>query len=228
MKSLLKLFKGSPKRKKYSRIPKFNLASAARLLYQKELMGYIRSVPGDIVECGVGEGDSFIGWAMALFLEKASPPRHLWGFDSFDGFPEPTAEDLRTSGQSCVQKNDAAVPLGVTLKKLTYVGLPAEWTQKNITFIKGYFDTSLKKYAGDKIALLHIDVDLYQSYKTVLSALYDKVVPGGVVAVDEYAAQMDAVKWPGAKKAIDEFFSGKPATLVKHNDHGKYYLIKPA
>ena len=52
-----------------------------------------------------------------------------------------------------------------------------------------------------KISLLNLDVDLYNSYKTCLEELYDKVIDGGIVCFDEYQSD----KWTGAKKAIDDF-----------------------
>jgi hypothetical protein len=84
------------------------------------------------------------------------------------------------------------------------------------------FDATLPKYEG-RIALLHLDCDLYESYKTALTHLYEKVAPGGVVMFDEY----DDSRWPGAKIAIDEFFADK---AEKPRPHGKctwkYYVQK--
>ena len=57
--------------------------------------------------------------------------------------------------------------------------------------------------------MLHLDCDLYESCKLALETFYDKVQPGGVIMFDEYA---DA-RWPGATKAIDEFFSDKPEMI---------------
>ena len=50
--------------------------------------------------------------------------------------------------------------------------------------------------------MLHLDCDLYESYKISLTNLYDKVVAGGIIMFDEY----DDQRWPGARRAIDEFF----------------------
>jgi hypothetical protein len=71
-----------------------------------------------------------------------------------------------------------------------------------VRLVKDFFDKTLSSYEG-RIALLHLDGDLYESYKVSLEALYDKVVSGGIIMFDEYADP----RWLGARKAIDEFFS---------------------
>jgi hypothetical protein len=74
---------------------------------------------------------------------------------------------------------------------------------------------------------VHLDCDIYESYKTCLDSLYDQVVPGGVILFDEYACPV----WPGATRAVDEFFSDKPEKPLLCRDEGrpqkpKYYVIK--
>ena len=88
--------------------------------------------------------------------------------------------------------------------------------------VKGFFDQTLSSYEG-KIALLHLDGDLYESYKVSLNVLYRKVVRGGIIMFDEYADP----RWVGARKAIDEFFADKPEVVVPHAKcTWKYYVEK--
>lgn len=112
---------------------------------------------------------------------------------------------------------------------LLSAGFSYEWLRSNITLIKGFFEDSLSKYRGEKIALLHIDVDLYGSYKTVLETLYDQVQAGGIIAVDEYVDTFDVAKFPGAQKAIDEFLNSRniASSFRRDASTGKYYFIKP-
>jgi hypothetical protein len=78
---------------------------------------------------------------------------------------------------------------------------------------------------GGSIALLHLDCDLYESYKLALETFYDKVQPDGVIMFDEYADE----RWPGARKAIDEFFVHKPEAVQAHAKcDWKYYATKGA
>jgi hypothetical protein len=87
---------------------------------------------------------------------------------------------------------------------------------------KGWFNDTLPTYDGD-IAILHLDCDLYESYKISLELLYDKVKHGGIIMFDEY----DDKRWPGATKAINEFFRDKKEIIMPHEKCSwKYYTIK--
>lgn len=104
-------------------------------------------------------------------------------------------------------------------------GLEAQFVHSRIALVKGFFSQSLKTYSGP-IAFLHLDVDLYDSYRACLAELYPKVVPGGVVAFDEYMGGQEQVMFPGAKKAIDEYF-GDDASLIQRDPVAdKYFLVK--
>ena len=100
--------------------------------------------------------------------------------------------------------------------------LDEEVIRERIHLIKGWFDKTLPNYEG-RIALLHLDCDLYESYKLSLEILYDKVQPGGIIMFDEYGD----VRWPGAIKAIDEFFHDKPEIVQRHPKcTWKYHVVK--
>lgn len=160
---------------------------------------------GDFVECGVGLGRTF------LILGFLAGERDLWGFDSFEGFPEPSEEDNsdrkpKKGEWKCITPDDVRKIFNVAGVK-TYPFI-----------VKGYFEDTIKKYHGE-IALLHIDVDLYQSYKDCLE-LVKYVVKGGIVLFDEYNSD----KFPGATKAINEFLSDKKYKLQVEELTGKYYF----
>ena len=73
-----------------------------------------------------------------------------------------------------------------------------------------------------KIALLHLDVDLYQSYKDCLTHLFPKVASGGVILFDERESET----YPGGKKAIDEFMIGRPEKLLAGALRQAYFVKK--
>ena len=95
-----------------------------------------------------------------------------------------------------------------------------------VEVVKGYFEDTIKDYNGGPIAVLHIDCDLYQSYKTVLETLYDKVVTGGLIMFDEYG---EGEKWPGGVQAVNEFFEDKNVEFFRYQfpEFGKFCMIKP-
>jgi Macrocin-O-methyltransferase (TylF) len=67
-------------------------------------------------------------------------------------------------------------------------------------FVNGWFEDTLFASKGEigSIALLHVDCDWYESVRLVLAELYDQIVPGGVIAIDDYQ------HWLGCRKAVDE------------------------
>ena len=200
-----------------------NYGSGLRLLYQKRLFDKVSNIHGDIVECGVGIGSTLLMWAILMFDEQKS--RHLWGFDSFEGFPEPSSEDISPRNPKKGEWNYSSIKSINDM--LINSGFPPDWLRANITLVKGFFNESLAAYNGDGIALLHLDVDLYQSYKDSLNQLYEKVLPGGIIAFDEYMSTFEYLHFPGARKAIDEFFANKKIRILRDVVFGKFYVIKP-
>jgi O-methyltransferase len=201
-------------------IPRFSLKEAVRFRYFSDLMEVISDLEGDIVECGVGWGWSFLYLCLLARIENRG--RCVWGFDSFEGFPEPGEEDGSPRNP---QKGEWKTDLVAVYQLLKSSGLDDVITNSQITLVKGFFEESLPKYTGKKIALLHADADLYQSYKLIYEHLFDKVVPGGIILFDEYMNTFEHFKWPGAKTAIDETFLSQ-AELKRHRYSGKYYAVK--
>jgi len=193
-----------------------------RLFYFKEMMDYISNVKGDIVECGVGQGESLI--MLASLVKKELKGRNIWGFDSFEGFPQPGKEDKSIRNAREGEWGDTSVY--IVRNSLINAGLDDEFIESQINLVKGFFEKSLSKYTGSSIALLHLDVDLYKSYLTALNKLYPKVTKGGVILFDEYIGTIDHLHFPGAQKAINEFFKDNKSLLSRHPLTGKYYFIK--
>ena len=204
-------------------VPPLTVTNAGRFLYYRRLFAIASQHEGDVVECGVGRGQTLLMWA-ALVNDEAKH-RHLWGFDSFEGFPVPSAED--TSPRNWRQ-GEWAVSTPTTIRDLFMkAGYSGEWFRAYVTLVKGFFAESLTKYTGSRIALLHLDVDLYESYRDCLAQLYSKVVPGGVIAFDEYMGTFEYINAPGASQAIDEFFTARGIRVQRDEAFGKYYVCKP-
>jgi hypothetical protein len=170
----------------------FNYRYAARFLYFKRCFDMISKLEGDIVECGVCLGRSLMMFAF-LIKDCCEGERHLYGFDSFEGFPEPSFNDRDDSPESRrrnVQKGHNKYPLNITsqflLNNLTDMRgkRDEEFVNTHITLIKGYFNQTLLNYPGKQIALLHIDCDLCEGYLTVLETFYHRVVNGGLILFD--------------------------------------------
>lgn len=167
----------------------------------------IRHIDGDIVECGVSIGHGTLQFL--LLNELLDKERMYYGFDSFEGFPNPTDED---GSVPQIKKGFYSSPPEIVLRVLRDGQVPEAVIKSRVRLIKGFFDKTLPTYDG-RIALLHLDGDLYESYKVSLENLYDKVVSGGLILFDEYRDK----RWPGATQAIDEFFTDKPDRVEAHS-----------
>lgn len=156
-----------------------------------------------IAEAGIGMGNTF--QYLALIAEKIGSK--IVGFDSFKGFPEiKNSKDKRLFGRP-VEKGQLNYSSVKSLKnKLRNSGLGEDFILKKVELVEGYFENSLKNFGKDKkIFFLHLDVDLYTSYKICLEELWDNVMENGIIVFDEYNDK----KWPGAKEAIDNFLNEK-------------------
>ena len=194
-----------------------NVKHTMRFMHFQHLLTRLQDVEGPIVECGVGPGLSLLDFA--LIGKAIEKPRHLFGYDTFDGLPDPTPTDgpqnKRRGGFFCYSMPHVR-------DQLTLSGLDEQFIDANITFVPGNFATTLPAYDKGPIALLHIDVDLYESYRTVLENLYDHMSPGGIIAFDEY----ERPHWPGATQAISEFFHAKPENIRHAEWVDRYYVVK--
>lgn len=196
--------------------------SATRLLYMYEIMQHIDKVEGDIVECGVGWGRSL--YMVCLCSQIFERRSRIYGFDSFEGFPEPAAED-EPGRFPRIRKGHYRTRKDAVLRYLQNSGINKDFIDNQVSLVSGFFEESMYQYDGRQIAFLHLDVDLYQSYKETLEYFYPKVAAGGIVAFDEYH---DVDKYPGAKRAIDEYFAGKPEKIVRSGIVNRFYTVKVA
>lgn len=183
-----------------------------------------KNVEGDILECGVGNGQTLSYILFNLTYNEKHFNRRYIGFDSFEGFPEPGEKD---NSQRNPQKGDwDHTNQDFVISNLNDLGFEDK-DYKKIRFIKGFFETTFQKEKNNlkKISLLHIDCDLYSSTKISLETWFDKVEKNGIIVFDEYLnARMS---FPGAIKAIDEFL-GEYKKQIKVCPYTKqYYFIKP-
>lgn len=195
-------------------LPRLYLPTVKRLLYFHEMVERVRKVPGDFVECGVSIGHGLL--CFILLHEIAGVDRGFFGFDSFEGFPAPSAKD----GKTHVYEGFYSSAPEIVQHVLADGRVPEKTRRECVTLVKGFFDKTLPSF-DHPIAMLHLDCDIYESYKTALEHLYNRVVPGGVILFDEY----EDPHYPGAKRAIDEYFFGSGERLEQHR-FGKYFMIK--
>lgn len=204
--------------------------------YLRHLFDQIRDVPGDIVECGVGEGNTFAMLTYLVGSNSWANDRKLWGYDSFEGWPEPTEYDASPRNPKA---GEWKVSEGMTERVLRNSNLRSEYPDLNIQLIKGFVGDTLPHFSKDRrIAFLHLDLDLYPGYKDGLENLFPLVSPGGIIALDEYKEFPDAPeygngtieKWPGCTKAVDDYLvnNNRPEKPKYYPPTKKYYIVKSA
>ena len=208
-----------------------NIGNIGNVIYWWEFLEAISEVPGDIVECGIGRGRSLIILSALNYFraEKVGGERNIFAYDSFEGFPEPTEED--ESSRNPMKGEWSNSPSGkyeyskeFTELVLEEGGIPLKDLSINIT--KGFFSDSLKSHPRRPIALLHVDGDLYSSYKDTLESLYDLVSTGGIIVFDDFLAEHEEEEsFPGSRQAVKEFL-GEKVNNLKVSIGGTNYLIK--
>lgn len=187
-------------------------------------------IPGDLAECGVHAGGC--AGLMALANAKGGLPRRYHLFDSFQGLPQPTSRDgdvieffrvrkkeLRTcddkarleAAGACVGPSCAEVQTFLT----QHLAIPSS----KLTFYPGWFQETVPvaRLNIDRLAILRLDGDLYDSTMVCLEGLYDKLNAGGFLIVDDYGS------FTGCREAVAEFFAKRgivPAMIpVDDNIH---------
>lgn len=188
-------------------VRKFTMTSLERLVSLSRAVEYLASnkIDGDIVECGVWRGGSMMLVARKL-IQMGDRDRSLYLFDTFDGMSEPGEKDIsmdNIKAQALLDQSDkyhgqnvwCYSPLDEVRSNMTKTG----YNPDKIFFVKGKVEDTLPHPDVRKIALLRLDTDWYESTLHELETLYDKLVTGGILIIDDYG------HWSGSKKAVDEF-----------------------
>lgn len=152
-------------------------------------------VPGDVIETGVWRGGACI--MMRAVLEAYEiRNRRVWLADSFEGVPPPKPDVYPADANEKFHEYEAlSVPIEQVKRNFSKYGLLDE----QVVFLKGWFQDTLPTAPIERLALLRLDGDLYESTIVALRALYDKLSRGGYVIIDDYRVV------PACKKAVDDF-----------------------
>lgn len=180
---------------------------------------------GAIVECGVWRGGNML--IAKDLCRSAGAQRDIYLFDTFTGMSEPTAKDVSLSNNAAVNEYDGRKRDGyvdwdyASLADVQNSFRQAGLADGRVHFIQGKVEETLTAASNlpEKIALLRLDTDWYESTKIELEILYPRLVRGGVLIIDDYG------HWQGARKAVDEYFRGVNV-LMHRIDYTARMLIK--
>ena len=203
---------------------KFSMTSHDRIFTLLKAIQQIdnNDLEGDFVECGVWKGGNLI--LFQKMIEKLKiKNRKIYGFDTFEGMSDPTDNDVYVGGlfgdfkaKDCMksQKKDikldnihAYAPIEIVEQNFK---LNTE-NKNNLILIKGKVEDTLKVSSNipEKISILRLDTDWYESTKAELEVLYPRLVKNGVLIIDDYG------EWSGSRKATNEYFKDKKIAMFK-------------
>lgn len=192
------------------------------MLAHYELYKMIVGLPGDIIELGVFKGGGIVQWGTFRELLENEQSRKLIGFDAFGEFPG--SEKIDSDKTFISNWNDQFKDEFVSREEI-YEALKLK-NIGNVELIKGNIKETLPAYISKnghmRIALLHIDTDVYEPCKIGLELLYNLVVPNGLIVFDDYSTI------EGETVAVDDFLADKPHSFKKFPfSHRKpVYMIK--
>ena len=153
-----------------------------------------RGVPGDLIETGVWRGGATI-FMRGVLKAYGDRTRVVWVADSFQGLPQPDAEEYPAdAGDPHWQYPQLAVSLDEVKANFARYGLLDE----QVRFLPGWFRDTLPAAPIERLAVLRLDGDLYESTIVALQSLYPKLSPGGYAVVDDYSL-------PACRAAVDDY-----------------------
>lgn len=181
----------------------FTITNSNKMRRLHESVIYINenNIGGAYVECGVYKGGSIMN--MALTQLKFAKKVHIYLYDTFEGMTPQTDYDINHMGVSASRlllkkpHKKCICSLEKVKKNLSLTSYPEDF----LHFIKGDVVITLKQTVPEKISLLRLDTDWYESTKIELEILYPRLVKNGVLILDDYGY------WRGARKAADDYFS---------------------
>jgi O-methyltransferase len=167
-------------------------------------------IPGALVECGVFMGGN-IEVMIRVLQNLQIDDRDIYLYDTFAGMPQPDPRDdnglggamkisweaHRTEADGTSGSDWMRAPVETVRQRIEPLGYRAE----RLHFVKGMVEDTIPGVAPEKIAILRLDTDFYSSTKHELQHLYPRLMPGGILIIDDYGAI------PGARLAADEYTS---------------------
>lgn len=151
-------------------------------------------VPGDFIETGAWRGGAAI-FMRALLAAHEVADRTVWVADSFQGMPVPNPKDYPADEDLDFSGNDH---LAVSLEEVQRNFRRHGFLDDRVRFLKGWFRDTLPRAPIERLAILRLDGDLYESTMDALASLYPRVSLGGCVIIDD--------NWvPACRKAVDDY-----------------------
>lgn len=154
-----------------------------------------QGVPGDLIETGVWRGGATI-FMRAILKVYGIKDRLVWVADSFEGLPEPNEEKYPADVKD---RHHTYKQLAISLEEVKSNFKRYQLLDEQVCFLKGWFKDTLPTAQIEKLAIIRLDGDMYESTMDALVNLYPKLSVGGYLIVDDYGAV------PACRQAIDDY-----------------------
>jgi hypothetical protein len=184
-----------------------------KLYHRIKFYEMTKHLMGDIIECGVFKGSGIATWLKILKMNEPNSIKKVIGFDFFNpGFVsninDKTDKEMMQQVFDRCDNIDALLSLDSVTKSLIECGANTE----EFELISGDVSVTSKLFAeervGARISILYLDLDLAVPTYDALNNLWDLIVDGGIVVLDEYAYH----KW-SESNGVDKFIKEKGLTL---------------
>jgi len=181
----------------------------SKALAHYELYRRTLDLAGEIVECGIFKGASLARFAMMREMLGSPHQKRIVGFDVFGPFPETSFEADRPFVERwTAEAGDEGISRDDLMTALRHKGC-----DRNVELVAGDIRETLPAYVKEhpelRVSLLNLDTDVYEPARVALEQLWPRVVPGGIVLLDDYGV------FPGETQAADEYFADAPVRILK-------------
>jgi len=182
-----------------------DLERLRKMLARYELFRRTIDLPGDVVEAGVFKGTGLLYFLKLIMIHAPGSLKRVVGFDLFQGFLDSATSEEKASVSRLLQVSNFT---GNTPDDVHRLVADAGFPKERCELIAGDIGTEAQRYVdenpGFRISLLNMDLDLGRPTQEALSALWPRVVPGGIVILDEYAIG----SW-SASEGVDSWLADK-------------------
>ena len=192
---------------KMENFPKYvRRQNMTRYLALYEIFKMQMPVKGSIIECGVNHGFGTMAWAkFSAILEPVNLMRRIYGFDTFEGFPGVSDQDI-SAASAHVRVGDLAADVHDEMSQLIDIYDSTRFLGhvNKVSLVKGDALETIPQFIEENphilISLLYLDFDLYEPTKVALQYFLPRMPKGAVLAFDE----LDNPLWPGETLAMLE------------------------
>jgi O-methyltransferase len=177
------------------------------------------NVPGDLIETGVWRGGSTI-FMRGVLKAYGVTDRCVWVADSFEGLPPPDPANYPSDKGDIHHTFDV---LRVSLEEVRANFDRYGLLDDQVRFLKGWFKDTLPQAPIERLAVLRLDGDLYESTMDSLTNLYPKLQPGGYLIIDDY------VLGP-CREAVTDFRAAHKIedAIIRIDDSGVFWQVSRA